>query len=158
MPEGYTALAAVAFHNVFAAATSFYGVSDLELLYEATHKFESKYTDILVGPYPEAIDVVRKRSPIHHVENIKAPVLLLQGDKDKVVPPSQTFTIYEALKKKGIPVGMLLFEGEGHGFRQAKNIQKALEAELYFYAKILGISLTHPFQTPPVEIKSIEIK
>nr|NGX27719.1 Dipeptidyl aminopeptidase BIII [Chlamydiota bacterium] len=151
---GYTTLAALAFHNVFAGGTSYYGVSDLELLYEDTHKFEAQYTDILVGPYPEAIDLIRERSPTNHVEKISAPVLLLQGDEDKVVPPNQSFKIYEALKKKGVPVGMILFEGEGHGFRKAPNIKRSLDAELYFYSQILGIDLPQAFEKPPVEIIS----
>ncbi len=152
---GYTTLAALAFHNVFAAGTSYFGVSDLELLYLDTHKFEAQYTDILVGQYPKEIDLIRKRSPIYHVDKISAPVLLLQGDEDKIVPPNQTFIIYEALKKKNIPVGMLLFEGEGHGFRQAPNIKRSLDAELYFYSKILGIELSNTFEEPPVEIVNL---
>ncbi|NGX48176.1 MAG: Dipeptidyl aminopeptidase BIII [Chlamydiae bacterium] len=145
-----TTLAALAFHNIFAGGTSYYGVSDLELLYEDTHKFEAQYTDILVGPYPDAIDLIRERSPTNHVEKISAHVLLLQGDEDKIVPPNQSFKIYEALKEKGIPVGMIFFEGEGHGFRKAPNIKRSLDAELYFYSQILGIDLPQAFEEPPV--------
>jgi len=149
---GYTALAALAFHNVFAAGTSYFGVSDLELLYEDTHKFEAKYTDILVAPFPEEVELIRSRSPVHSADQISSPVLLLQGDEDKVVPPNQSQVIYEALKKNNIPVGMLLFEGEGHGFRKADSIKRSLDAELYFYSEILGIELPEPFDEPPVEI------
>ncbi|MDN3507071.1 MAG: prolyl oligopeptidase family serine peptidase [Simkaniaceae bacterium] len=149
---GYTTLAALAFHNVFAAGTSYFGVSDLELLYEDTHKFEAKYTDILVAPFPEEVEVIRERSPVHSADQISSPVLLLQGDQDKVVPPNQSQTIYDALRKNNIPVGMLLFEGEGHGFRRADSIKRSLDAELYFYSEILGIELPEPFDEPPVEI------
>lgn len=150
---GYTVLAALTFEDVFAAGTSYYGVSDLELLYEDTHKFEAEYTDILVGKYPDEIDLIRERSPINHVEKISTPILLLQGDEDKVVPPNQAFTIYEALKKKGTPVGMLLFEGEGHGFRSAENIKLSLDAELYFYSEILGLNSSQFSKNPPVVIE-----
>ncbi|NGX37287.1 MAG: Dipeptidyl aminopeptidase BIII [Chlamydiae bacterium] len=149
---GYTTLAALTFHDVFVAGTSYYGVSDLELLYEDTHKFEAQYTDRLVASYPDGVALIRERSPINHVEKISAPILLLQGEEDKIVPPNQAFKIYDALEEKGTPVGMILFEGEGHGFRQAPNIKRALDAELYFYSKVLGFELAEPFQTPPVEI------
>lgn len=149
---GFTALAALAQSKIFAAGTSYYGVSDLELLYQAFHKFEAKYTDQLVAPYPEKVDVIRERSPVNHIDKISSPILLLQGDEDKIVPPNQTFTIYEALKKKGIPTAMLLFKGEGHGFRQASNIKRALDAELYFYGKILGLELADSFDQPPLDI------
>lgn len=149
---GYTTLAALAFHNLFAGGTSLYGVSDLEMLCVDTHKFESKYNDILVAPYPEEIETIRARSPITHVDKITTPILLLQGDEDTIVPPNQSFAIFEALKKKKIPTGILLFEGEGHGFRKKENVQKALDAQLYFYAYILGLNLPEPFAEPPVEI------
>lgn len=148
---GYTTLAALAFHNVFAGGTSYYGVSDLILLYQDTHKFEAKYTDLLVGSYPEQEELIRKRSPINYINQIHAPILLLQGDQDKIVPPNQTLVIFEALKEKEIPVGMLIFEGEGHGFRNAPNIKKSLDAELYFYQKILHLPCKS-FENPPVEI------
>ena len=149
---GYTTLAALAFHDFFAGGTSYYGVSDLELLYSDSHKFEIKYTDRLVAPYPEQIDLIRDRSPIHHVDKIRKPVLLLQGEEDKVVPPNQATEIYEALKAKGTLVGMLMFEGEGHGFRQAQNLKRSLDAELYFYSKILEIKLSEQFDPLPVEL------
>jgi dipeptidyl aminopeptidase/acylaminoacyl peptidase len=146
---GYTVLAALAFHNVFAAGTSYYGVSDLELLYEDTHKFEAKYTDILVAPYPEEVKVIRQRSPIHYADEITAPVLLLQGEDDKVVPPNQARAIYRALKDNNIPVGMILFEGEGHGFKRAESNKRSLDAELYFYSQVLGIELPEEIEEPP---------
>ncbi len=155
---GYTTLAAMALHDVFAAGTSYYGVGDLELLYEDTHKFEAKYTDLLVAPYPEQVDLIRERSPVHHVDKLSAPILLLQGTEDKIVPPNQSETMFEALKKKGIPTGMILFEGEGHGFRQAPNIKRAFDAELYFYSKILGFTLPEPFKIAPVEIIGLEVE
>jgi dipeptidyl aminopeptidase/acylaminoacyl peptidase len=150
---GYTVLCALTFHDFFAGGTSYYGVSDLKLLYEDTHKFESQYTDRLVGPYPEAEELINERSPINHVEKINAPVLLLQGEEDKIVLPNQTLVIFEALKAKGTPVGMILFEGEGHGFRSGANVKRALDAEYYFYCKILG--LTPPEDVEPVEIENL---
>lgn len=153
---GYTTLAALTFHDVFAAGTSYYGVCDLELLYEDTHKFESKYNDLLIAPYPEGKEIIRKRSPIQHIEKISKPILLLQGEEDKIVLSNQTIKMYEALVKKKIPVGMILFEGEGHGFRRAENIKRALDAELYFYAHVLGIDLPQNFEQPPVKISKSE--
>lgn len=152
---GYTTLAALTFHDVFAAGTSYYGVSDLELLFEDTHKFEARYTDLLIGPYPEEIDLIRARSPINYIDKISVPVLLLQGGEDKIVLPNQSQRIYDALKQKGVPVGMIIFEDEGHGFRQAANIKRSLEAELYFYSKVLGITLPQPFKEPPVDIAGL---
>ncbi len=116
---GYTALAALAFHDTFAAGISRYGIGDLETLASDTHKFESRYLDTMVGPYPAMADVYRERSPIHALDRIASPVLILQGADDKVVPPSQAEAIVEALVANGIPHGYLLFEGEGHGFRGA---------------------------------------
>ncbi len=150
---GYTTLAALAHTDVFAAGTSLFGVSDIEFFYTDSHKFESRYFDLLVGPYPESIDLIRDRSPINHIDKFNKPVLFLQGDEDKIVPPIQSIAIYEALKKKGVQTGLLIFEGEGHGFRQAPNIKKAYEAELYFYGKILGIDLHDQWELPPVEIQ-----
>ncbi len=132
---GYTALAAVTFHNVFKAGVSYYGISDLEALLKETHKFESHYNDGLIGPYPEEKERYRARSPIHHADQISAPLLLLQGSEDRVVPPNQSKLLVKALKT---PVTYILLEGEGHGFRQAENIKKALEAELNFYGKTFG--------------------
>jgi dipeptidyl aminopeptidase/acylaminoacyl peptidase len=131
---GYTVLAALTFHDYFKGGASHYGVSDLAVLAEDTHKFESRYLDSLLGPYPEKADIYRERSPIAFVERLSAPVIFFQGDEDMVVPPNQTERMVDALRAKGTPVGYLLFSGEQHGFRKAENIKRALDAELYFYA------------------------
>ncbi len=135
---GYTTLCALAFHDVFAAGVSYFGVADLAALAEHTHKFESRYLDSMVGPYPEAADVYRARSPIHHAEGISCPVLVLQGSEDRVVPPAQAEVMVEALAARGIPHAYLLFEGEGHGFRRAENIIASVAAELSFYSQVFG--------------------
>lgn len=136
---GYTVLVALTQSNVFAAGTSYFGISDLELLYQDGHKFESRYTDRLVAPYPEGIELIHERSPIYHIDKIHAPILLLQGDEDKIVPPNQSEKIYEALKARGLPVEYILFKGEGHGFRGADAIKRSLDAELAFYRKVLSL-------------------
>jgi dipeptidyl aminopeptidase/acylaminoacyl peptidase len=150
---GYTVLCALTFHDVFAAGTSLYGVSDLELLVKDTHKFESHYLDRLIGPYPQQKELYIKRGPIHHIETLNRPVLLLQGSDDPVVPLNQAVSIFRALKKKGTPVALIVFDKEQHGFRMAANIKRALDAELYFYSKILKFSL--PDQIEPVTIENI---
>ena len=150
---GYTALAAHAFHDTFAAGASHYGVSDLEALARDTHKFESRYMDQLIGPYPEQRDLYRARSPIHHLAGFSAPLLLLQGMDDPVVPPNQSQMIFEALKSRGVPTAYLAFEGEAHGFRKAENQIRALEAELYFYSRVL--ELDRPEELPAVEISGL---
>jgi dipeptidyl aminopeptidase/acylaminoacyl peptidase len=130
---GYTTLAALAFHpGVFKAGASYYGISDLEVLEVDTHKFESRYSHSLIGPYPAAKDVYCARSPIHAVDRLACPLILLQGLEDKVVPPNQSEMMAEALRAKGLPVAYLAFEGEQHGFRKAATIIRSLEAELYF--------------------------
>jgi dipeptidyl aminopeptidase/acylaminoacyl peptidase len=137
---GYTTLCALTFHDDFAAGTSYYGVSDLEpFAIGDTHKFESRYEHSLVGPWPEAADLYRARSPINAVDRISTPMLLLQGAEDKVVPPSQAEVMVEALAGKHLPYAYLVFEGEQHGFRKAETIVASLEAELSFYCQILGI-------------------
>ncbi len=136
---GYTTICALTFTDEFAAGTSYFGIADLEQFGGGdTHKFELEYEHILVGPYPEAAELYRARSPIHFVEQITTPMLVLQGADDKVVPPSQAELIVAALRERGIPHAYLLFEGEGHGFRKAETIVTSLEAELSFYAQILG--------------------
>ena len=140
---GYTVLAALTFRDVFRGGASHYGVSDLAALARDTHKFESRYLDSLIGPYPEREDLYRERSPIAHVESLSVPMIFFQGDEDMVVPPNQTEMMVDALRKKGLPVGYLLFSGEQHGFRKAENIKRALDAELYFYAvNVFRIGLT----------------
>jgi dipeptidyl aminopeptidase/acylaminoacyl peptidase len=150
---GYTTLAALTFHDVFRAGASHYGIGDLETLATDTHKFESRYLDRLVGPYPAARAVYLARSPIYHVDRLATPVILLQGLEDRVVPPAQAESMFAALKAKGIPVAYLPFPGEQHGFRKAENIQRALEAELYFYSKIFGFALAEPVE--PVKIENL---
>ena len=150
---GYTTLAALAFRNVFAAGASYYGVSDLTALAEDTHKFESRYLDRLVAPYPEGAETYRSRSPIAHTEGLSCPIILFQGLEDRIVPPNQAEMMYEAVRSKGIPCAYLPFEGEQHGFRRAENIKRALEAELYFYSRVFGFDLTDPVE--PVHIENL---
>ncbi|MEZ5247582.1 MAG: S9 family peptidase [Acidimicrobiales bacterium] len=135
---GFTVLSALAFHDVFAVGASRYGVADLEALAADTHKFEARYLDALVGPYPEARAVYEARSPINHVDGLRAPMIVLQGDEDAIVPPNQSEMIVDALRANGVEVEYLLFEGEQHGFRKADHIVAALEAELRFFGRILG--------------------
>ncbi len=135
---GYTTLAALAFRDVFAAGITHYGVGDLEQLDVHTHKFESSYSHRLVGPYPEAAERYRQRSPIHSVDDIDCPVLVLQGLDDPIVPPAQAEAIVAALTAKGIPHAYLAFEGEGHGFRGATAIRRTLEARIAFLGQVLG--------------------
>ena len=131
---GYTTLAALTFRDYFRAGGSHYGVSDLAALARDTHKFESRYLDSLVGPYPARVDLYRERSPLFHAERLSAPVIFFQGEEDRVVPPSQAEAMAEKLRQKNLPVGYFLFSGEQHGFRKAENIKRALDAELYFFA------------------------
>lgn len=135
---GYTTLAALTFRDTFKAGASYYGVSDLEALAKDTHKFEGHYLDRLIGKYPEEKAIYEERSPIHFVEQLNCPVIFFQGLEDKVVPPSQAEKMVDALRKKGIPVAYVPFEGEQHGFRRAENIKRALEAEFYFYSRLFG--------------------
>ncbi|MEX2500732.1 MAG: S9 family peptidase [Trueperaceae bacterium] len=136
---GFTALAALAFRDTFHAGVSLYGVTDLEGLARETHKFESRYLDRLVGPLPATRDRYRARSPLHNVDRIDAPTLFLQGDQDAVVLPSQSERMVEALRARGVPTEYVLFEGEGHGFRRADTIRRALLAEEAFYRRAFGI-------------------
>ena len=146
---GFTALSALVADGrarrdgrpgVFAAACSLYGVTDLARLAEDTHEFESRYLDGLVGPWPEAADVYATRSPMAHVDLIGAPVLLLQGAEDPVVPLSQAEALRDALAAGGVPHALVVFPGEAHGFRRAPNIVRALESELAFYGEVLGFA------------------
>jgi dipeptidyl aminopeptidase/acylaminoacyl peptidase len=138
---GYTVLCALTFHNVFSAGASYYGIGELESLLSDTHKFEARYLDRLVGPYPEEKNLYQQRSPQHHVEELNCPVIFFQGTEDKVVPKEQAEKMFAALKSKGIPVAYVAFEGEQHGFRKAETIKKALDTELYFYGKIFGLAI-----------------
>ena len=151
---GYTALAALTFHDVFKAGASYYGVSDLETLARDCHKFESRYLDSLIGPYPQCQDVYIARSPIHFTDQLTSPLILFQGMQDKVVPPAQAQLMFDAVNAKALPVAYLKFEQEAHGFRRSETIQRALEAELYFYGKVFGFT---PADTiAPVPIFNLE--
>jgi len=149
---GYTTICALTFTDVFAAGTSYFGIADLEQFGGGeTHKFELRYEHTLVGPYPEQADLYRARSPIHFVDRISTPMLVLQGAEDRVVPPSQAELIVRALRERGVPHAYILFEGEGHGFRKAENIVRSLEAELSFYAQVLGFEPGDPI--PRLELE-----
>jgi dipeptidyl aminopeptidase/acylaminoacyl peptidase len=152
---GYTTLAALAFRDTFAAGASHYGVADLEALATETHKFESRYLDGLIGPYPEARERYVERSPIHHVDGFDRPLIVLQGLEDEVVPPDQAEMIVDALRTKRIPVAYVTFEGEQHGFRQAPNIRRALDSELSFYAQVLRFELPAPEGIEPVPVENL---
>ena len=147
---GYTTLCALTFHNVFAAGASYFGVSDLSGLAEDTHKFESRYLDGMIGPYPEARDLYDERSPVFHTDQMNTPMLILQGLDDKVVLPNQAERMVAALKANGVPHTYVAFEGEGHGFRKAVNIITAVESELSFYAWVFGF--TPADDLPPITI------
>ncbi len=150
---GYTTLCALTFRNAFKAGASHYGISDLEALARDTHKFESRYLDRLIGPYPERRDLYMERSPIHFTDRLNCPMILFQGLEDKVVPPNQAEKMVEAVRAKKLPVAYLTFEGEQHGFRKAENIKRVLEAELYFYSKVFGFEPAAPIV--PVEIENL---
>jgi dipeptidyl aminopeptidase/acylaminoacyl peptidase len=147
---GFTTLCALTFRDVFKAGASYYGVSDLKVLAEDTHKFESRYLDSIIGPYPEQADLYHDRSPIHAIDRLSCPVIFFQGDEDRVVPPNQSERMADALRQKGVPVAYVLFAGEQHGFRKAENIKRALDGEFYFYARVFGF-------TPADEIEPIAI-
>ncbi len=147
---GFTTLCALAFFDDFAAGMSRYGVADLEALAKDTHKFEARYLDNLVGPYPEARSVYQERSPIHHASELSCPILILQGADDPIVPPSQSQELVKALAEKDIPHAYIEFEGEGHGFRKQENIVRALQAELSFYRQVLHIDSEEQLEQVPL--------
>ncbi len=149
---GFTTLAALAFTDGFAAGGSHFGVADLELLARDTHKFESRYLDRLVGPWPETADEYHRRSPIYHVDQITRPLILFQGLEDQVVPPEQSNLMYEALQRQDVPVAYLTFDGEQHGFRQASTIIAVAQAELQFYGRVFGFAPDLPPGLAPVAI------
>ena len=148
--SGYTTLCAVTFSDVFSAGTSSYGIGDLETFAAQTHKFESRYLDRLIGPYPERKDLYHDRSPLNFADRISCPVLILQGAEDRVVPPAQAEQIVDALWEQHLPHAYLLFEGEDHGFRSAANVTRAFEAELSFYGQVFGF-------TPADAIEPVEV-
>jgi dipeptidyl aminopeptidase/acylaminoacyl peptidase len=151
---GYTTLLALAIRDEFSVGVSYYGVADLVTFHDDTHKFESHYDEYLVGPWPAAVDAYRERSPINHADSISRPLLLLQGEDDKVVPPAQSEVIVDALKQRGIPYAYIAFEGEGHGFRKAENVKRAYAAHLSFLAQVFGFELADDVE--PIRIEHLE--
>ena len=150
---GYTALMALTLHDVFAAGAIYYGVSDLSALARDTHKFESRYLDGLVGPYPEMKALYTQRSPLFHMDRLRRPVAFFHGAQDKVTPPNQATAIVAAIDRKGLPVAFLSFPEEGHGFRHAETIRRTLDGEYYFYCRIFGIT---PLSAPEaIEIRNL---
>ena len=147
---GWTVLCALAFHDVFAAGADHFGVADLSGFMDDTHKFESRYNDWLVGALPEAEDLWHQRSPVNHADGISVPVIVLQGLEDRVVPPSQSELIVAALERNGVPHAYLTFEGEQHGFRRAETVRRVMDAQLSFYAQVLGFE-------PADELEGVEL-
>lgn len=147
---GFTTLAALTFRDLFKAGASHYGVADLAALARDTHKFESRYLDGLVGPWPAAESIYEARSPIHHTERLSCPIIVLQGLEDQIVPPAQAEMMVQALAAKGIPHAYLAFEGEQHGFRRAESITRAITAELYFYGRVFGFEPGDPVEPVPI--------
>jgi dipeptidyl aminopeptidase/acylaminoacyl peptidase len=152
--SGYTTLCAMVFSDAFKAGTSYFGIGDLETFRAETHKFESRYDQRLIGPWPESKQLYHDRSPINFVDQIACPVLILQGAEDRVVPPSQAEEIVDALWEKHLPHAYLLFPGEDHGFRAAENIIRSFEAELSFYGQIFGFTPADRFE--PVKVEFLE--
>jgi dipeptidyl aminopeptidase/acylaminoacyl peptidase len=151
--SGYLTLAALTFRDTFKAGCALYGISDLEIMALETHKFESRYLDGLVAPYPAGIEIYKERSPLYHIDQLNTPLILFHGLEDKVVPPNQSELIYDALKAKGVPVAIVLYEGEQHGFRQAANIKRTLDGELYFYSRVFGFEPADAIE--PIEIANL---
>jgi dipeptidyl aminopeptidase/acylaminoacyl peptidase len=150
---GYTTLCALTFRDVFKAGASYYGVSDLEALATDTHKFESRYLDGLIGPYPEQKELYQQRSPIHYCDRLSCPVIFFQGLEDKIVPPNQAEMMVNALKAKGLPVAYVAYEGEQHGFRRAENITRTIDGEFYFYSRVFGFEPAEELE--PVAIENL---
>ncbi len=148
---GYTTLAALTFRDTFAAGASYFGVGDLELLARDTHKFESRYLDRLVGPYPQRLDLYHERSPIRHTDRLARPVALFQGLDDRVVPPAQAEAMFAAVKARGVPCALLEFEGEDHGFRKAESIVRSEEGELWFYSQVFDFVPAGPIERLRIE-------
>ncbi|GAB4216446.1 MAG: S9 family peptidase [Roseiflexaceae bacterium] len=150
---GYTTLCALTFRDLFKAGASLFGISELEVFINDTHKFESRYLDRLIGPYPERKDLYYERSPINFVDRLNCPMILLQGLDDKIVPPNQAELMRKAVRAKGLPVAYLPFAGEGHGFRKADSIKRALDAEFYFFSRIFGFTPADAIE--PVAIENL---
>ncbi|MEO8468205.1 MAG: prolyl oligopeptidase family serine peptidase [Chloroflexota bacterium] len=149
--SGFTTLAALAFRRTFSAGTTLFGIGDLRAFVNDTHKFESRYLEGLVGPWPEAQQRYLDRSPALHADQIVAPVLVQQGAEDRVVPPSEAERIVDALWERRVPHAYILFPGEDHGFRSRDAIIKSVSSELSFYGQVFGF-------TPADDIEPIEIK
>ena len=150
---GYTTLCALAFEDVFAAGVNHFGVVDLETFAEDTHKFEARYLDLLVGAYPQERELYQERSPVDRADDIRAPLLTFQGLDDRVVPPSQSEQLIDALERNGVPYAYLAFEGEGHGFRRRENLLRVPTSTLSFLAQIFGFEPADELE--PVEIKNL---
>ncbi|NQW19959.1 MAG: S9 family peptidase [Chloroflexi bacterium] len=148
---GYTTINALTFHNRFAVGATYYGIADLSVFIGDTHKYESRYLDSLIGPYPESKQLYYDRSAINFTDQLSCPMIILQGLEDKIVPPSQAEIMAGALRDKSIPFSLMMFEGEQHGFRQSKNIKASLEGELYFYGKVMGF-------TPADDLPGVKIE
>lgn len=148
---GYTTLCALTMYDYFSAGASHYGVTDLELLAQDTHKFEARYLDLLIGEYPAKKNIYIERSPIHHVKNLSKPIIFFQGSEDKIVLPSQAELMVNALREKHLPVAYVLFEGEQHGFRKAENIRKSLDGQFYFFSKIFRFQMADKVEPIPIE-------
>jgi len=151
---GYTTLGALTFRDVFTAGCSLYGVADLATLAGDTHKFESRYLDGLVGRYPEDKAIYEERAPICHTDQLSCPILLLQGDEDKIVPPNQAELMYAAVKDQGLPCALKIYEGEQHGFRRSENIEDALNSELAFYGRIFNFK---PSAGKDIDLPNLDI-
>jgi dipeptidyl aminopeptidase/acylaminoacyl peptidase len=150
---GYTTLRVLTTSTVFTAGISQFGIGDLEALAKDTHKFESRYLDGLIGLYPQGREIYLDRSPINHVEQLAAPILLLHGTEDRVVPPAQAETMATAARAKGLPVALIMYAGEGHGFRRAETIISAIEAQVYFLSRVFGY--TPADEVPPIPIDNL---
>lgn len=151
---GYTTLCALTFRDYFKAGASYFGISDAEIMAKETHKFESRYLDGLIGPYPARRDIYVERSPLYFIDQVKAPMILFQGLEDKIVPPNQAEMMFEALRRNEMPVAYIAYEGEQHGFRKAENIKRTAEAELYFYGKVFGFAPSDTIE--PVVIENMD--
>ncbi|HKB33170.1 MAG TPA: prolyl oligopeptidase family serine peptidase [Candidatus Dormibacteraeota bacterium] len=149
---GFTVLLSLTKHDFYNAGASHFGVGDLESFIKETHKFESRYIDTLVGPYPERADLYRDRSAVHFADDLKVPVILFQGLEDKIVPPAQAEEFVAVCQKKKLPYAYVAFEGEQHGFRQEKNIRRAIEGEMYFLSRIFGFDVAGKIE--PVHIEN----
>lgn len=151
---GYIVLCAMTFHDCFASGADHYGIADWETMLGGTHKFEERYFDLMIGPYPERRDLFYERSPIHYADRVRRPMIIFQGLEDRIVPPDQSQVIFDALRERGIPCAYLAFEGEQHGFRKQRSIERALEAELAFHSRALHITPSESL--PPLEIENAE--